>query len=240
MRRLIVLGVVLLLFCAAAPARADDLFPPSYRGAQLSYWAEWDLFNDGDFLGFFPDVNQENAVDDDNPATTFYQGLGTHGLGHTHLDFNLDGWAIAPGGGGFYNPTQPASFVANVANWVDWLPEKQLRVQVTYTDGGNGAPVLTGVFGIEVAAPNGSLPPGSLQVETPGIPMGGLNAMGFQGLYFYEDWIILPNPDWEAIEFDLPMGTIVNQIVIDTISVPEPAGLGWVGLVLLAVRKKRR
>ena len=97
MRRLIVLGVVLLMF-AAAPALADDLNPPPYRGLELSYWAEWDLFNDGDFNGFFPDLGQENAVDDDNPATFFYQGLGTHGLGHTHLDFSPDpGWAIAPG-----------------------------------------------------------------------------------------------------------------------------------------------
>jgi len=229
--------VAAILIVACASAFADDLNPPSYRGGQLSYWAEWDLFNDGDFNGFFPDLGAENAVDDNDPATSFYQGLGTHGLGHTHLDFNLTGWAMAPGGGGFYNPTQNASFVANVANWVDWLPEKWLRVQVAYTDQGNGPPVLTGVFGLEVAAPNGSLPPSTPTVETPGIgPLGGGTLPG----YFFEDWIIIPNPDWEAIEFDLPMGTIVDQIVIDTISLPEPAGLGLVGLALLAVRKRRR
>jgi len=236
MRKLVVLSVVLLMFCAATPALADDLNPPGYRGAQLSYWAEWDLFNDGDFNGFFPDLGAENAVNDNDPATFFYQELGSHGLGHTHLDFNLTGWAIAPGGGGIYNPTQNASFQANTANWVDLWPEKQLRVQVAYTDAlGNGPPVLIGVTG------NGTAPP----LGSGGDPHGAIGPVGgaSQSGYFYEDWIIVPNPDWEAITFDLPMGTIVDQIVIVSVSppiIPEPAGLGLVGLALLAVRKRRR
>ena len=207
MKRLIVLGVVLLMF-AAAPARADDLFPPSYRGLELSYTCEWDQFaNFSNPQGFFPDT--ESSVGDGSHL------LFTHW--NTHIDFDGAGWVDM--GGGIANPARSAEFATNVVNWIDWRPLKLLRVQVTYFDPSmlGLQPTIIGVSGISTAAPNGSLPPGDEDLMTPGVPVGG---MPLPPGYFYEDWIIEPNPDWEQIAFAVPQGVIIEQIVIDTISVP--------------------
>ena len=236
MKKLIVLGVVLLMF-AAAPALADDLNIPWYRGEPLSYHAEWDVFaHSANPAGFLAD--SESSVGGPGTAELYAQW-------NTHLDFtpsipvNPTGWTVVPSGGdwGLTDLSTPVgnSFVANVVNWVDYLPTKLLRVQVAYTDPGGGPPMITGVVGHGVDSPPAPQGSGDTLHESE-LVFGDYSTPG----YFYEDWVIHPNPDWEQVQFFLPFGTIVDQIVIDTISLPEPAGLGLVGLALLAVRKRRR
>ena len=210
-----------ILAFMAAPAMADDLFPPEYRGAPLSYTAEWDAFTIGDFsVGINADA--ESSTDDvGNPATYLHNGFSTH------LDFDAaDGWALTPAqGGGITNPARNATFVANVVNWIDLEPEKLLRIQVTYS--GGPAPIIVGMDGVF---------PVTGGVDSPGTLLGGLS---IPSTYYYEDWIITPNPDWEQIAFDLPMGTIVEHLVIDTVS-PEPASLSLLALGGLALLRRRR
>jgi len=57
--------------------------------------------------------------------------------------------------------------------------------------------------------------------------------------HFYEDWIIVPNPDWEDIYFSLPQGVIVEQVIIDTIS-PEPGTVSLLMIGAMAVLRRRR
>ena len=218
------LTISLVLLFGGGVAMADDFDPPNFRGYPLSYMAQWDMFTAGDFsAGIVPDL--ESSVDDADPATYLYDGI------YTHLDFDSeDGWALTVGGGGgIYNPQRDATFAANVINWVDWLPEKDLRVQMTYTDDGNGPPSITGVTG------HGPVSGGEPHTSE------SLASSGYGGTQ--RSWIysIYPNPDWEQIEFFLPQGTIVEQIVIDSISMPEPATLALLllgGLALL--RRKAR
>ena len=215
---------LLAVLMFVSPALADDFAPPAFRGDPLSYQAEWDLFTNGTFAtGIYTDF--ENSVDDSDPATYLHNAF------FTHLDFDpTPGWALVPvQGGGFHNPTAPATFVANVVNWVDLLPEKFLRIQITYTDAlANGAPVITGIDGA------GPVSGGDPHVS------GLLNSVPVDANHFYEDWYITPNPDWEQIQFDLPMGTVVEQIVIDTVSVPEPVTMALLGLGGLVLLKRRR
>ena len=214
--------LVVLVF--AGSALADDFAPPAFRGDPLSYQAEWDMFLNGTFAtGIYTDF--ENSVDDTDPATTL------HNVFFTHLDFDATpGWALVPPqGGGFHNPTAPATFVANVVNWIDLLPEKLLRIQITFTDAlGNGAPAITGIDGA------GPVSGGDPHVS------GLLNSVPVDPNHLYEDWFILPNPDWEQIQFDLPMGTVVEQLVIDTVSIPEPITMALMSLGGLALLRRRK
>ncbi len=220
MKKVLTISLVLLL--GGGAAMADDFDPPYFRGYPLSYLAHWDLFTQGNFsAGITPEL--ESSVDDDDPATYLYDGI------YTHLDFDsTDGWALTPLGGGIYNPQRGATFAANVINWVDWLPEKDLRVQLTYTDSGNGPPSIT-----EVTS-HGPVSGGEPHTSE------SLASSGYGGTQ--RSWIysIYPNPDWEQIEFFLPQGTVVEQIVIDSMSFPEPATLGLLLLGGLALLRRRR
>lgn len=215
--------LALVLMAIVTPAMADDFAPPEYRGWPLSYTAEWDVFTNGTFgTGIYTDA--ESFTDDyDDPSTYLYNGFGTH------IDFGPEGtWSLTPPeGGGFHNTTD-ATFQASVVNWVDLMPEKWLRIQVTFNDVLlNGPPVVTGVTGYSPVSGDGphlSIPVASVPVDS---------------THFYEDWIIIPNPDWEAIEFFLPAGTIVEQLIIDTVS-PEPASMSLLALGAVALLRRRR
>ena len=50
-----------------------------------------------------------------------------------------------------------------------------------------------------------------------------------------------PNPDWEILTVTLPAETAIDQIFVDTISIPEPATMSLLALGGLALlRRKRR
>jgi len=225
MRKLACLFVIALF---VAPVMADDLFPPGFRGDPLSYHAHWDAFQNGDFNAFYPDF--ESSVPGPDPGDMLHDGF------FTHLDFApSEGWAMAPGGGGFFNAAEDSTFVANVVNWLDDEPIKFLRIQVTYLDDIlNGPPTILGVEGFAPVTGGG-----------PYVSTGPVDSFSGPGLtpgteYFYEDWIIEPNPDWEQIEFFLPQGTIIEQLVIDSVSVPEPATLLLMGCGIATLVHKRR
>ena len=67
-------------------------------------------------------------------------------------------------------------------------------------------------------------------------------AMTPGALYFFEDWVMRPNPDWEFINIFTPNGVSLHEVVIDTVSyVPlRPAAIlfGFALLVLAAVGRR--
>ena len=62
--------------------------------------------------------------------------------------------------------------------------------------------------------------------------------------YRVESWSITPNPDFELVQIYLPPWIFVDQVVIDTISVPEASTLLMRGIGLMgagaAVWRRRR
>lgn len=121
-----------------------------------------------------------------------------------------------------------------IPNYVDDLPIKLMRIQVTF-DGVAGAPL--GLSNIIVLASDPmdaivtSLGPGPEAMR----PCPECEGLG--DLYYYEDFLIRPNPDFEriTIEFE-PLFYSPTQVVIQTIStIPEPASLALLGIGLAAL-----
>ena len=228
MRRIVVpvmAGVVGVTLTAGA--FADDLFPPPWRGGALSVFAEWEWQQAPPNLNFMPplagfSVTSGTADPDIGPdGETLYLGFATH----AEVDVPTN-WAWDPGDGdGGLTPTQPGASIAfNVQNWIDDEPLKLIRIQVAYL---------------------GSAPPPTVRymegIVEPDFVYDGVPVGGFEGdLYFYEDWEIRPNPDWEQIVLDVPLGITLDQVVIDTISIPGPAVLTALALSAPFVVRKRR
>jgi hypothetical protein len=56
------------------------------------------------------------------------------------------------------------------------------------------------------------------------------------------DWEIIPNPDYEYVKLTVPSTIQPCQVVVDTVSVPEPSMsvLLCIGVIGLAVRGRLR
>jgi len=58
-------------------------------------------------------------------------------------------------------------------------------------------------------------------IPYPGAPLGPVTVIDAN--HFDVDWIIIPNPDWELLEIQVPFGTLLDEVVIDTVAtVPSP------------------
>lgn len=106
-----------------------------------------------------------------------------------------------------------------IPNFVDPLPLKKLRIQVTYEPGSSGLdPLVVGVTGVDDPAGTvpGILVDHVVDDEDPSDTLA----------YFYEDWVVYPNPDYELIELFVPFGVTLDEVIVDTVStVPVPGAL---------------
>lgn len=161
----------------------------------------------------------------------------------------LEDWGYEPGsyplwGGGDILPGLEMSDAPGGGVLYDfWLPNfidpdnfvKEMRIQVTFfdpADSGNG-PLIWNLWGANDGAPvAGSL--GGHVVDaavTPG------------AFYFFEDWTMRPNPDWEFVNIFAPNGISLQEVVIDSVSyVPLPPavflfGSALIGLVAVNCRR---
>ncbi len=220
MMKIQVLTICLMSVAAllATHARADDFAPPPWlRGAPLSTAAEWEFLTD-EASHFGPDGNTVATVVGDftgpQAASVFANPSG-----------DLPLWSPGDGDGEWIAGTQPMFIEFEIGNWVDLKPVKLFRMQVTF---GGPAPSIFSIGAIDAAGPVVIVPTGTTLFSTTHI------------LFEYE---LFPNPDFELITLEIPPGGSVDQVVVDTISIPEPstltlAALGLLGL--LAHGRRRR
>lgn len=199
---------VLFLLVAGWDVSAHDLRPPDYRGEERSTVAGWDFLTEQDPDNIQPDDPEVPLVVGD--AAPLLDAAFPAGAPHpsgavfgdvTYVN-NLGGYRGGEQGDG--------GIVFNVPNWIDEEPEKRLRLQVTY----RGAEPPTLVFGF-LGVPGSSDGVEEVFIERIHVEDESLPADSF---YFYEDWQMFPNPDWEQVVVFLPEGTFVDQVVIDSVS----------------------
>lgn len=187
------------------PARGHDLNPPSYRGQPLSVHAHWNV--DPASGSWDLGLTQFSWVDDTDPTTYLHSTIVPNPV--------------------VKDPNNGYQFI--LPNFVDELPLKQLRIQLTWS-GTTQPPVAVTGYGLDI----GQHIPGAVTfVSTPLVftqPDGG---------YQFFDMEFRPNPDLEFLYVTVPSDGHLDQVVIDTISTPEPASLSLVGLLALAGWRRR-
>jgi hypothetical protein len=204
----------LLLFPASV--LADDFAPPPWdRSHPRAITAEWEF------------LTPDNPLGPDGPLTN----VTTKGSGSVPSLASIVGspagfgWVVGDGDGGWYF-TDGGSIHFTLDNILDHEPIKHIWLQVTHTPGlGLGldplAPINLGATG---AFPG----PVSMLPHGPGSTI------------FY--WDMFPNPPWEEFRLVAIGNGVIDQVLIDTISIPEPSSfvLCGIGLVSLALILRRR
>ncbi len=231
MKKIYLLLALLFTIGACNVAMADDFYPATYRGGPLSVESHWDFTQPPvDYYLIPPDTF--NAVGGAG-GETLYDGFPTH-LSTSTIDWQ---WIVDPTNqldGGITPTSGNGDMIAlELQNWIDHMPYKNIRLQITswWLDGRIEQPNLLPFTVYADPINNWAL------LDYGYVPKG-------QGLdpakdYSWFDIIISPNPDWETIGFSVPNGMVIDEIDIDTISIPEPMTIGLVGIgAVLAMRKR--
>ena len=207
------LGIALV---ARGDARADDLFPPPWRGAPRTTVAEWDF------------ITPSSGVPDGTLPAVVGDGGG--------VPF------MTPTPGISWDPVFNGSWIGNtggtmqfyIPNWIDNEPWKDFWIQITYQPNPQlPPPTVSNLVGFH---PNGSGPVQQTLVFD--IPIDPLNNLWHRT----EVWRMFPNPFFENFDIFVAPDVLVTQVVVDTWSVPEPSAflLAGIGVALLGVRVWRR
>jgi hypothetical protein len=218
MNKMQVLMICLISVTAllAGEARADDFAPPTEwsRGDPLSTATEWE---------FLTDANS-HTIADGNTVATVEGEFGPATVSIYGSPGNEPVWSIGDGDGKWTaSINAPMGMNFEIGNWEDLEPVKYLRIQVTY---GGSPPSISSISALhQTGAPVVITPTGTTSFSTTHI------------LFEYE---MNPNPFFEVFTLQTPAGSSIDQVVVDTISTPEPATLTVLGLGALAVLKRRR
>jgi hypothetical protein len=215
-----IVALALLLVVSAAPA--DDLYPPEWRGQNRSIFQEW-TFPNGD-TDQLPCEYEENCCPEiELPVATLVGG-------DLFWMDSFEGKVGVIGNDG--NASQDILF--QLPNCPDEEPIKFLRIQMLYfpdTPSGGCPDVGVEAWKDDVAIPEDDI----LLTDTQIFDAGEGWKLGLR------DFEILPNPDLEDVTLALPVGYGLDQVVIDTISIPEPVTLAVLatgGIALLARRRR--
>ena len=210
--------IIILLAGSATSALADDLTPPpwdrSHPRATVQEWV-FDTIGNGPILdgGFeYWEYLAPDGALSDNP-----QGVPNlkvwPGQGQEYypeLDGRLGVWPLS------------GTIEVEIPNFPELLDEKRIWVQLTWEPQapGNVPTVWETIYGVDATHIGTDTMLGGLWVHS-----------------VYE--IVLPeNPPFEIVRID--GGINVDQLVIDTLCIPEPATLGLLLVGGLAMLRRRR
>lgn len=207
--------VIAILALSTLTASAHDLLGPSWRGEEGTTFQIWDFTTD-DQVDVEPSIDQNPYGDPVAQITLGDYSEGwfnqLEGLGDT-----VDYWDL--GSSGTIEIVLPNNPEPN--------PYKEIWVQVTYYEDLSQAPVIDIPTATYIGGVDHHL------VENVGIGNWYLDLWKFR---------IEPNPTEETLILtsDAMYGSLIDQIVIDTICVPEPMTMSLLALGSIFVVRRRR
>lgn len=215
-----VLATAVAALLAAAPAQSLASFTgageaPGYRFTPLSVYADFDGTGSEPFSSSTLPATPGAfvAIGDDNPDHTLY-------------------WDVEPSLMVLDGPQGGSVVTVELPNFVDQLPEKHMRVHLSWL--GDLPPEIVEIIGVSDVDGTGA---GSATH----VGSSGIGPITPAGSYQYHDWLLEPNPDWESITIDVPEGTELMRVTLDTVSIPEPGTVGLLaaGAGLMLLRRRR-
>jgi len=212
MKRVLLL-VVLLLMLFPVTANAHDLFIPEWRGFDGTTYQEW-TFDTPSLI-----AEPETIINDYGTASAAIT-VGVMGSGYLAdpmLGTQTGVWDIGGDDG---------RIVIDIDNTLLALEYKEISLQITYYKAIGGLPSIDIPTAQFVSSQD-------VLIEEDMIP-----GMGW---YLYQStWRIYPNPDHEQIILTGDInGSVIDQIVVDTYCVPEPASIVLLMIGGFTVFRKR-
>ena len=212
MKRLAVLSVVCISMFLPFVAAAHDVFPPDWRGLDGTTYQEWQFGSNA--TPAVPDVI--NNIYGGASASVTVGEFGEGWLANPGLGTQTGIWDLGGTGG---------QIVLDIDNRPSPLPYKEIWLQVTYYKAISDAPIVE-VPGAQLISSQNTL----IEHDVIGDWYLGQSV-----------WRIEPNPSHEQIFLTSYLwGSVIDQIVVDTYCVPEPASIVLLMLGGFAVFKKRR
>ncbi len=193
MKRAIPIAAVWSAFALAA--HADNIVPPPWAGSDPAFetFQEWEFTSAG---GGAPDGELGFTNAGGTPTVTPGPGVAYDPSG-AGLFPALDGYVGTFGIGN--------TLTFDIPNIADDRPVKHLRIQIN----GDWTAAFTVPSVVALTGTDTSGPVTSAFVDSDET---------FPGFHRWEDWDLFPNPDDETLILTVPVGGIVNQVVIHTIS----------------------
>lgn len=209
--------VLMLFLLVVSFALADDLSPPPWRGQPGSAWADWEFL-----------TPQEQDVVPDFGANPF--GMSLLDVAPTHPWQQEWGGRIGVWGlSGLLHIEMDNTRILN--------PYKLLQIQLTWS-GQYTSPAAVPTLYVGANLVTGQpVPPADIMLlDRVDLNLGptGTGTDWYHSTFLFK---IIPNPAWEWI--DIAGSIWVDEVVVDTICVPEPATLSLLGLGALLLRRRR-